>query len=146
MRAVLLTEIKNRFDIGNRRFSWTNEKRVSAHTAYGVQNRVEPQFFVLFVRFANPPIRKKGELLRAIGFAAIQGQASRRLAITLTSAKQAEIAGTQERAQFIKLLRPIQRVENFESGITRIGGDLVLDGQRPVIEEILHKPDGLHMS
>ena len=52
-----------------------NVEFIRAGATHTVENCEQMEFLGVRLRLGQPPIREEGEFLRAIGFAAIQGQA-----------------------------------------------------------------------
>src|SRR6187402_1330614 len=95
------------------------------------------------MRFAEPPVSEDREFLAPIGFATVNGQAARGLTVALTFAEQPKIARPQEGAEFIPPIGFMELVQQLETGVARLGGNLLTDVQAAVVEEILDEADGL---
>ena len=89
---------------------------------------------VVRLRLAQPPVGEDGKFLRPVA-ATIQRQPARGRAVTLVLAQQPEIARAEERPEFVPFVRLVQLVQHLEPRITGVGGNLVLDVQRAVIEK-----------
>ena len=82
------------------------------------------------LRLAQPPVGEDGKFLRAVAFAAVQRQAARGFAVALVFAEQPEIARAEKRAEFVQLVRLVQRIQHAEARVAGVDRNLVRDVRR----------------
>ena len=107
---------------------------IGAGRRFAVEQGVDRDGIGLRTGGLNPELPEEGDflLLRA----GIHRQASRRHAVMLAAAKEAEIAATEERDYLVEAARVVQWIVQAEAGEAQIDRQGLLEVRTPVIEHV----------
>lgn len=132
-------------DVGKSGFAGAHQKFIGACATRAFEETETVKGVVAFFGFGEPPFCENWKFLLAIGFAGVESEAARGGAVALAFAEHSEIAGAEKTGDFIPAIGIVEAIEEFEAGVTRVGGNAFIDFEISVVEEILHEANGLNV-